>query len=77
MRTQKLVVLISLGIMFLSTLLVIYFSKRISKPIVILSGEINKIQQLELGSEMRVESHIKEINLLDTSIAAMRQSLAD
>jgi adenylate cyclase len=67
--------LIILAILLLSSLIVIYFSKRISSPIVTLAEEVKKIRDLELESEVRVKSNIKEIFLMDNAIAAMRIAL--
>lgn len=74
-QTQRHLVLISVAILFLTSLLAIYFSKRISRPIVTLAEEVNKIKQLNLDSTVRVNSHINEISLLDSSIAAMRSTI--
>jgi adenylate cyclase len=68
-------VLVSILILILVALIVIYFSKRISKPIVQLTKEVDKIKHLDLQSEKRVESHIREISLLDSSIHSMRVML--
>jgi len=73
--TQRDVIFVMLGILFLSSFIIAYFAKRISDPIVILAQEINKIRQLELNSETRVQSNIKEISLIDASIAAMRRAV--
>lgn len=75
LSTQKNVVLISIGICLFTGLLVIVFSKRISKPITILAKEIDKIQNLELDSTVRVHSNIREINTMDNSIASMRVAI--
>lgn len=75
MQTEESVTLITLGVLVISALLVYYLSKRISSPIVKLASEVNKIKQLDLASEVRVTSSIKEIILMDTSIAAMRNAL--
>lgn len=74
-KTQTEVSLISLCILIIAGIVVIYSSKKISDPIVILSKEVDKIQQLELESKVRVESNIKEIKTMDTSIAAMRGAM--
>lgn len=66
------VVAISLLILLLSGIVVVYFASRISSPIVQLSKEVDKISQLDLDSNTRVSSRIKEIILMDNSIAAMR-----
>ena len=71
-KTRKETILISLILLLLSSLIVYYLSKWISRPIVQLANEIDKIKHLNLQSKKRVKSHIKEINLLDSSIASMR-----
>jgi adenylate cyclase len=73
--TQDEVYAISLFILILSAICVIYFSKRISSPIVALSKEVDKIKQLDLSSERRIRSNIKEINLMDESVHAMKMAL--
>lgn len=75
LSTQNNVVLISIGICLLTGLLIIVFSKRISKPITILAKEIDKIQNLDLDSSVRVHSNIREINTMDNSIASMRLAI--
>ena len=75
LATEKNVVLISIGICLLAGLLVLIFSQRISKPITILAKEIDKIQNLDLDSTVRVNSNIREISTMDTSIASMRLAI--
>lgn len=75
-HTQILISVISLLILIFGSIVVIYFSKKISNPIVTLSGEIDKIRQLNLESNVRVQSNIKEIQIMDSSIASMRAALA-
>ncbi len=75
LASQEMIVLISIAILILSSLFVVYFSKKISEPIVILTNEIEKIRRLDFSSEKRVRSNIKEIKLLDDSIAAMRVAI--
>lgn len=75
MKMQRAVILMIIGILILSSLIIAYFAKRISAPIVTLADEVNKIRQLDLESENRVKSNIKEIFLIDSSIAAMRRAL--
>lgn len=74
-QTQKMVSLIAVLVLTVSGTLVFYFSNRISKPIVALSQEVDKIKRLDLTSQMRVESNIKEIMLIDNSIATLRTAL--
>lgn len=75
LKTQQDVVLISVAILILASFLVIYFSNRISIPIVALANETNKIRNLDFGSEIRIHSNIHEIKLMDDSIAAMRVAI--
>ncbi len=72
LKTQKEVVLISLLILTIAGILVVYFSNRITAPIVILSKEVDRITHLDLDSEKRVKSKIEELGLMDSSIAALR-----
>ncbi|MBS0603947.1 MAG: hypothetical protein JSS60_02800 [Verrucomicrobia bacterium] len=64
--------LVMIGILILSIPIIIYFAKRISTPIVTLAEEVNKIKELDLSSDTRVNTNIKEVYLIDKSIAAMR-----
>ena len=74
-KLQKEIALIIVGILILSALAIIYFSKRISSPIVTLAQEVYKIRNLDLHSELRVKSNIKEVIMMDEAIAAMRRVL--
>lgn len=74
-HTQTQVTLISLLILIIATFIVFYFSRKVATPIVTLAKEIDKIRQLDLESKLRVKSNIKEIKIMDTSIAAMRNAL--
>lgn len=74
-KIQDQVVLISIAILILSSLLVIYFSKRISGPIVTLAREADKIRQLDLKSELRIQSNIIEIKMMDTAISSLRHAM--
>ena len=74
-KAREKALVLSLIIFAIAGLIAVYFSKRISKPIVQLTREVDKIQRFDLGSETRVHSAIHEISLLDASIAAMRVTL--
>src|SRR5262249_29092864 len=69
------VILITLAILALSILVIFYFSKRISEPIVQLAKEIDKITNLDLSSKKRVFSYIVEIRMMDASVASMRAAM--
>lgn len=71
-RTQKEVFIILLLICFLSSLAISYFSKKLSHPIVSLAKAVDEIKQLELSSEDRIHSLIKEIDMMESSVYAMR-----
>jgi adenylate cyclase len=75
LKLQRDVILIIIGVLVISSLIIAYFAQKISAPIVTLANEVNKITQLELESETRVKSNIKEIFLIDHSIAALRRAL--
>ncbi len=74
-KTQLEIILITLIVLGFSLLAIIYFSKRISNPIVALTKEIDKITNLDLSSYKRILSYIVEIKIMDSSIAAMRAAL--
>ncbi len=69
---QKTILWIIIGILIVATFFVFLFAQRISKPIVRLANEVDKIQHLDLESEQRVHSNIREIFLMDESIANLR-----
>jgi len=75
MQTEKAIALTTLAILLLSSFCVFLFSTRLSSPIVRLAKEVDKMQHLDLSGDCRVHSHIKEIRLIDTAIAAMRTAL--
>lgn len=75
LRTQKIVILISIIIFFLATLLIVIFSRKISKPITTIANEVDKITHFDFSSSTRIKSNIKEIKILDTSVANMRETI--
>lgn len=74
-ETQMKVILITLVILLFSILVIYYFSTRISKPIVTLAKELDKITHFNFSSKLRVLSHIIEIQKLDSSVATMRAAI--
>lgn len=74
-RTQIEIIFITLAILVFSIIIIIYFSKRISQPIVQLAKEIDKITNLHLSSENRIDSPIVEIKTMDASVAALRTAM--
>lgn len=73
--TQQQTMLISLFILIISIGLISYIAHRISKPIVQLAKQANSITQFDLSDPKEVRSGILEIQLLQSSITAMRRSL--
>lgn len=74
-HAQLLIVAIAILILVISIFIIIGFAKRISMPISILAYEINKIKKLNFSSTRRIHSYIKEIKLIDASVAALRTAL--
>ncbi len=74
-KTQMEVTLITLIILMFSILIIIYFSKRISNPIVALASEVDKITNLDLSSHRRIFSYIIEIRTMDASVASLREAM--
>lgn len=74
-ETQKSAILIVLAILGISSLLVIYFATRLSRPIVRLATEVDTVRHLDFSKEERVSSRVKEIYLMDFAIAQMRSAM--
>jgi adenylate cyclase len=74
-ETQKFVIIISSLIFLFSCFLVIVFSRKISKPITTIANEVDKITHFDFSSPIRIKSNIKEIKILDASVAAMREAI--
>jgi adenylate cyclase len=68
-------ILISLGIILFSVLLVVYFAKKVSDPIVLLAKETDLIKHLDFSSTTKIESNIKEITLMENSISSMKAAI--
>lgn len=74
-KTQNETILISLVILIVFCVQVFFFSKRISVPIIELAREVDKIRHFDFQGKFSVKSKIHEIQILDSSIAAMRRAL--
>jgi adenylate cyclase len=75
LQTQIQVGLISLLILLVASILVVYFSKRISRPIVELTKEVDKMRHLEVDDPSMVKSNIREIVQLNDAISAAKVML--
>ncbi|MEY3221135.1 MAG: hypothetical protein RIT27_2492 [Pseudomonadota bacterium] len=69
------VFLISLGIFLIGGIFVVIFANRITKPIVALANQTNKIKNFELDHFKQARSSIYEIELMNNSIFSMVQGL--
>jgi len=76
LEIQHNVMIISIIIFVLACSFVVLLSKRISRPITKLANEIDQIKNLNLKKFTPVESNIKEINILNDSIFAMRNAIS-
>ena len=74
-ETNRISLLFSLVILLIAILLVIFFSRNIARPIELLTEETERIKNLQLDSNLRVESSIHEVQRLADSISSMRNSL--
>lgn len=73
--TQRYASFMSLGILIFSGILAVFFSRRISHPIVKLSEEVDKIKNLDFGGKIEIKSNIKEINLIISSVKSMKAAI--
>jgi adenylate cyclase len=71
-RDTLLICLVILGI---SIFLAILLARSISNPIKVLTAETNKIKDFRLEDSPPIKSRIKEIQLMDKAVAAMRTGL--
>lgn len=76
MEIQENLYLISLILLAIAILLIIFFSKRIARPIVELSYEVDKVRHLQLEDEIKVKTSFREVHLMKEAIAAMKSAIA-
>lgn len=74
-KAQFEILLITLCILLISILIIVYFSKRISKPIVKLAKEIDKITNLDFSSGKKIHSYILEIRMMVASVTRMKAAI--
>jgi|UniRef100_A0A7V6A3L0 adenylate cyclase len=67
--------LISLGILVIAALLVVLLARNISRPILLLAAETERIRNFQLDSQLQLHTHISEIQQLQTAIDRMKASL--
>jgi adenylate cyclase len=69
------VLIISLIVLALSSILLIFFSRRISKPILQIAEETDRIGKFQLDGQLRLRSNIYEIQTLQEAVKRMKASL--
>ena len=67
--------LISLGILGLAALAVVFLARSISKPILLLSAETDRIRNFQLDGQFSLQTRIAEIQQLQSAIDRMKASL--
>jgi adenylate cyclase len=68
--------LISLGVVLLAVLLALVFARRITRPLVYLADEMDRVGQFDLSGSDPEQSRYREIDLMNRALARMRKGLA-
>ncbi|MGD0826928.1 MAG: adenylate/guanylate cyclase domain-containing protein [Desulfobaccales bacterium] len=74
-RINQGVFLICLAILGVASLMVLLFSRSISKPILLLATETDRIRNFQLDEKFQIQSHIFEIQLLQQAVDRMKATL--
>ena len=74
-KINRNVVIICLMILVLSSILIIFFSRRISKPILRIAEETDRIGKFQLDGQLHLKSNIYEIKTLQEAVKRMKASL--
>jgi class 3 adenylate cyclase len=69
------VVLISLAILLVSIVLIVLVSRRILRPLALISADMHRIQNLDIDESVRHSSFFYEINMIGSSLVAMKHGL--
>ncbi|OHD14770.1 MAG: hypothetical protein A2Z96_01620 [Spirochaetes bacterium GWB1_48_6] len=75
LKMQLLIALICFVVSVLGALMGIFFSRRISKPLLGLAKEMGRIQQFILDEEGNVHSRIREVRVMSDSLINMKKGL--
>lgn len=67
--------LISLTFLLLSFFAAIFLAHRVSKPIMQLAAEANKIKNFDLTGTFEMNSNVKEIKILNEAISSMKNNI--
>lgn len=74
-RSNRVSLLVSLGVLAIALVLASAVSSRISRPIHTLTDEANRIRELELDGDRQLTSAIKEINEIATAMYRMKTGM--
>jgi len=74
-KLNQRVLLICLLILIVSSVLIIFFSRRISKPILQIADETDQIGKFQLEGQLKLRSNIYEIQVLQEAVKRMKASL--
>jgi len=74
-KLNQSVLLICLLILIVSSVLIIFFSRRISKPILQIADETDRIGKFQLEGQLQLRSNIYEIQVLQEAVKRMKASL--
>ncbi|MBW1786994.1 MAG: Cache 3/Cache 2 fusion domain-containing protein [Deltaproteobacteria bacterium] len=73
--TQVVTALLSLAVLLLAIGFSVFLSRSISRPILRLAKETERIKAFQLEGETDIQSHIKEIQVMNEAVKGMRASL--
>ena len=76
-QTNQISLLISLVILLLALMSAVFVARSISKPIVLLTDETQKIKNFDLNGNIEIQSPISEVQHLSESISAMKTGLKE
>lgn len=73
--TNKITLVISLLILVVSILIIAHISNTVSKPIVEITNEANKITNFEFDGKLEIKTFIKEISLVSTAMNKLKTGI--
>ncbi|MBF0134880.1 MAG: hypothetical protein H7833_06890 [Magnetococcus sp. DMHC-1] len=72
LNTMYFIVVVSI---LIASILGLLFSKRISKPLLLLEQDMSRIQKFDLDHAFDIKSHVREINTMQSAVINMKNSL--
>lgn len=74
-QTSKVTLLMSLVILMGAVVFGLIFAKNVSRPIEMITDEVNRIRNFDLSEGPQISSHIKEIQMMSDAVESMRNGL--